>query len=453
MSYLKIIEKYHSQLPHIYDTIMQDYWKQICLNPNLTIEFVEAHPDYPWSSKYLSGNPIFTIEYIEAHPEKEWDWRYISQNPNLRLQHLEKYDDKLDWHYILDRTDLVKENLEQFMKMIDRKFFSTPQPENIFITDTVLYNASWYWHKFIKNPAIPFEIKRKYFDYHKNWEIIASIRNLPSDFIIENIEHLKEYHYFILFETSIPFDILKEHFVCSEPEQMDPIAMNRGVSFNDILSHPEYNWNWEFVSMNPNIKLYHVLRYPDLAWDWEGLGYNANFNVKVIDANPDLPWDWKSICYNITDEIWFLDKYGDKEFNYEYLSMNHQIPLWYFKKYIDKDWNWTRLSEHPNITMEFIEAHPEKPWDYMSISLNPNLTFEFLERHMDENWYWMGIVSNHYQKSERLLEVIEKRNAKLTEIITPIQRHFLERYWNPANELCQKRLMRELEEIHEMFPH
>jgi hypothetical protein len=172
----------------------------------------------------------------------------------------------------------------------------------------------------------------------------------------------------------------------------------------------------------------------------------------MVDANPDLPWNWDSLSYHLSDEIWFLDKYIDtKEFNYEYISSNVHIPLWFFKKHIDKNWNWTRLSDHPNITMEFIESHPEKPWDYVSISSNPNLTFEFLERHINERWFWMGIVINQYKKSKILLEVNEKRNTKLTEIITPIQKHFLERYWNPENDLCKRRLMRELEEINQIF--
>ncbi|MDD4930569.1 MAG: hypothetical protein PHG66_00240 [Candidatus Colwellbacteria bacterium] len=39
-------------------------------NPNITPEFVLAHPEIPWNWYMLSNNPSITPEFILTHPEK-----------------------------------------------------------------------------------------------------------------------------------------------------------------------------------------------------------------------------------------------------------------------------------------------------------------------------------------------------------------------------------------------
>ena len=49
-------------------------------HPNVTIEFITAHPEYPWNWNGVSYNPNLTMEFIEAHPEYPWDWNEIVNN-------------------------------------------------------------------------------------------------------------------------------------------------------------------------------------------------------------------------------------------------------------------------------------------------------------------------------------------------------------------------------------
>ena len=46
------------------------------------MEFIEAHPEYPWNWPRVSDNPNLTMEFIED-PEYNWDWKGVSLNPNL----------------------------------------------------------------------------------------------------------------------------------------------------------------------------------------------------------------------------------------------------------------------------------------------------------------------------------------------------------------------------------
>jgi hypothetical protein len=47
---------------------------------NITMEYVDAHPEKEWDVPNLSRNPNLTMDYIESHPEIDWDWSEISSN-------------------------------------------------------------------------------------------------------------------------------------------------------------------------------------------------------------------------------------------------------------------------------------------------------------------------------------------------------------------------------------
>jgi hypothetical protein len=53
------------------------------------------------------------------------------------------------------------------------------------------------------------------------------------------------------------------------------------ITWHDIVSNPQINWDWSFISSHPNI-----------TW-------------KIIQSNPNNPWCWACVCYNpnITLEI------------------------------------------------------------------------------------------------------------------------------------------------------
>ena len=75
-------------------------WKQISRNPNITMEFIEAHPSYDWDLGQVSRNPNITMEFIEAHPEYDWDWKQISRNPNITIEFVEAHPE-YDWDWFM----------------------------------------------------------------------------------------------------------------------------------------------------------------------------------------------------------------------------------------------------------------------------------------------------------------------------------------------------------------
>ena len=51
-------------------------------------------PDKPWYWRYISKNPNLTMEFIEAHHEKSWNWGWISENINLTMEFIQAHPDK-----------------------------------------------------------------------------------------------------------------------------------------------------------------------------------------------------------------------------------------------------------------------------------------------------------------------------------------------------------------------
>ena len=75
-------------------------------NPNLTMEFIEAHPDYPWDwsnivkNKFIKDKELLMIEeakkYMAVYKIKKW-WKEIYYSPNTKVgkRRLEKSYDAL----------------------------------------------------------------------------------------------------------------------------------------------------------------------------------------------------------------------------------------------------------------------------------------------------------------------------------------------------------------------
>lgn len=91
-------------------------WKYLTLNPNMTIEYIDSHREYPWNIRCLSR--IVPMKYIDNHPEDDtegnnvwciwWDWEYVSMNPNLTMEYIELHPEK-PW-----RWDCISQN--RFLK-------------------------------------------------------------------------------------------------------------------------------------------------------------------------------------------------------------------------------------------------------------------------------------------------------------------------------------------------
>lgn len=149
--------------------------------------------------------------------------------------------------------------------------------------------------------------------------------------------------------ANLPFSQILE-ILTREPNFFEhaDISTNPSVTWDDVMSHPEIDWNFGNLSSNPHITWDIVQAHPERNWSYIGLSSNPNITIDIVTAHPD------------------------------------------------KDWNYHHLGMNASITCDIIEQHPEIPWNYCTfVSQNPNLTEDFVRRHSEEQWDWSRLSCEH----------------------------------------------------------
>ena len=59
-----------------------DNWQGVSANPNITMKFIEEHPEYKWNWHWVSYNSNLT-RFIEAHLDYEGIEGEVSRNSNI----------------------------------------------------------------------------------------------------------------------------------------------------------------------------------------------------------------------------------------------------------------------------------------------------------------------------------------------------------------------------------
>ena len=50
------------------------------MNPAITLDDIENHPEIKWDYYALSNNPNITWEYVEENLDEDWDYHSLSAN-------------------------------------------------------------------------------------------------------------------------------------------------------------------------------------------------------------------------------------------------------------------------------------------------------------------------------------------------------------------------------------
>src|SRR5205085_974364 len=57
--------------------------KKVRRYANHLVTLLELFPDKPWDLYGLSQNPNISFDFVLAHPELKWDWYGLSDSPNI----------------------------------------------------------------------------------------------------------------------------------------------------------------------------------------------------------------------------------------------------------------------------------------------------------------------------------------------------------------------------------
>ena len=347
-------------------------WSYISKNPNLQMNVVLEHPEYPWDYCFMCSNPNITMDIINNNPTKYlWlneicnksskysCWEELHLNPNITMNDVIN-NPTIPWNF-------------QFLS------------ENLNLTEEMIFKR----HKLVRLK----NVKTKYWD----WKKISNNHSLIINCIIKH--PLRNWDFTLL-------------------------NNNTKLTIDLILKYPTKNWDWKNITNNPNITYDMIKKNSHLPWDLKiiDLRFNKSISKKELDII-------KSIKKNLNDTPYFsisnqasiftnelfleldiiesIEKNLNTAFYFNYLSYNPFVTIEIVKKYLDKPWNWTYLSKNMYITIKDVVENINLPWDWIRLSSNNNITSECILNNINLPWVWSSICYSRQLNMEIILKIIE----------------------------------------------
>lgn len=297
------------------------------------IKLIEAFPKKQWNWNDISSNKNISFDYIDSHPEFPWVKSYqfgyqygIFANPNLNINYVLQnflYRNDVNWKAISKNSGITPEDIENNLTL------------------------PWDWNYVAQNPNITMEFILKH-----------NITNtgLSPNITLEDIEKypdLFKLKSLLSQNPNVTLDYILNHPDNNSHNKWDWISIggNPNITFQDVLEHPE-------LMTNQNISRQDQVERPWLAnnmyFIW-GLSSNPNITMDIIEKYPNLAWNETQVAQNPSITIDDLHSYKPKvNFNTWTSNLN----------------KWNLMSLNPNLTADYVLENIDEDWDLNYMSMN-----------------------------------------------------------------------------------
>ncbi len=365
-----------------------DIWWKWILDHQPNTHLQDKHTKY-W--KQVSACHNVSMKLVLDNPDKKWDWSALSSNIGISLADISANSNKpWDWNEISDRSDMTLEFFRQNLdKPLDIAVLSCNQSPEIELILCEFPDLDWQYGLMGELDGF------SYLDIHI--ETVLKLKDKPWDW---------------------------DELTC----------INRGISIDDILNHPELPWSFYGIireRMDLSIAAINKLTevYPDLSTKYY-------ITPEKLINNSYIPWDdlmelLKNPKYttlyshcdkiannvNVTIEriIYLLDKYpelNDSKLFWQCLSMNPAIKASDVAKYPDKPWYWFSISKKQDVTMNMVLSLPYKPWDWDMLSCIHGITLSDILMNQNKHhlWDWHRVfnIKRQYHTMKFIEEYVPK---------------------------------------------
>lgn len=333
-------------------------WNPLTVNPNITIDFIIKHIDYPWVWSSIIINPGFTYpkyleyreilderivkdqlfyikvaehtdcDYIIEHPEVPWDSYGISRNPKITMDVVEKIPRLMNTHILFENPS------------IDCKQMDTYIQNN---KELLTYEKQSVWCNIAKNVNLEEWFVEKYMNYFKGsiaWSYIFRLKALTMDFIekynmndvrcIDLLHNPNITEVFVLkcrkkYGTEL---LLKRQYILN-------IIKQPNISLQFIQTHlTESRAILSYYPKLPQEMIQEIHDKPELNWCWSALTINPSITMDFIKSHTYLPWYWSHIHQNPNCNVDDLIYFKDRILKYDTYSLWLEYPL--SKKLVDE---------------------------------------------------------------------------------------------------------------------
>ena len=240
------------------------------------------------------------------------------------------------------------------------------------------------------------------------------------------------------------------------------------VYMEDILTHPELPWNYNYIICNPNFRYHHL---PFFKHHIDASAYRQLFyymsriaTYEEIMNHPDEPWcpnalssphmtkehfftllpyfqeKYNSIIQSETERLQteanrnpnltfedFRDLFGEQAFEYPY-----NLPRFTFQDFLKYKHTWSHpTSFYSILPLSVIQSYPNHDWNYeIILRSNNTLTYESLSQ-----------IPNKINEREAKLHLFENRHLPYTDKKRLLEELLPKPYSNVYFSIAYKRLI------------
>ncbi len=280
-----------------------ELWGWLSAHEYTTMDFIEAHPEYPWKWSAVSDNKNLTYEYIIAHPDLSWDWQQLSLRDDLTIEFVNLLPNKpWEWHWICKHSGIFKNN-SKFNLAAGNNILEVSKKDTTLI-DILLSNLGeeLFWSCISGNDDITLNDIRNNIDKPWDWSKLSRNPNITIDFVIENIN--KPWDWVVLSDndsfTLADFDAHPEL-----PWSWDDFKYNTCITIKDIRNNPGRDWSLSTITRKLIFEplaatLQFVIEYKDklLNIDWNLISEHMCLSADDLITHPELPWDQLCLSKN-----------------------------------------------------------------------------------------------------------------------------------------------------------
>ncbi len=228
-----------------YSHLGAEVWISLMTRDDMTIEYIEAHPEYPWPYSYALNLKHLTIEFLKKHESEVQWWHYIHFQMEYTVKEfITAFPEHVDEETILHYTGMTSAQVMQADDALINALSNSRTYTNIPEIVNKYPNAKWDWEEISFNPHLTIPFIKKYRG-KLNWGYLTSVidkklintnPNLPWDF--------NQYHY----RNDITRAELLEHI--TEYTDDTCFGMNPAIRFRDLANDKIIKWNINSITWN-----------------------------------------------------------------------------------------------------------------------------------------------------------------------------------------------------------
>lgn len=277
----------------------------ITLHPNISFEQIKAHPEIPWSPRFLSCRSDLEIEHVLENLSLDWDWVKLSQVQDLKV--IEAHP-KLPWVdsgltqnrtlslekakkiYTNSNRESYQKNISQFINFDEvLRDFKGPVGERF----------KWNFKYLSLNSTLTTDFVLEHWDIGWNFENLAKNPNINPEIIFtDSIKNKYADRYQVLFlsqRTDVKKDFLDLLIRTGHEIDFSTVYRNHILSLDEIRQNPsKYPNQLKYLILHPEFQI-RDLKDEKINFADVDLSLMYNLSYDFIYYNKDLKWNWERL--------------------------------------------------------------------------------------------------------------------------------------------------------------